>query len=83
MEGCPSRLTFDESQEGWIANTAVDIMQQAQADDQPFLIHCSLPRPHQCTRPSQEFWDLYDQASLTLPPTLRLSPNSVGICCTG
>lgn len=68
MDSRPSPLTFDEAQEGWLANKAVAVMKQAAADDQPFLMHISLPRPHQCTSPCQEFWDLYDQKSLTLPP---------------
>ncbi|MAS33736.1 MAG: hypothetical protein CL610_07005 [Anaerolineaceae bacterium] len=68
MEGRPSPLTFEESQEGWLAARAVETMQQAAAANQPFLLHVSFPRPHQCTSPSQAFWDLYDQASLTLPP---------------
>jgi choline-sulfatase/uncharacterized sulfatase len=28
----------------------------------------SLPKPHQCYTPAKEFWDLYDEAKLTLPP---------------
>ena len=68
MEGRPSPLTFDESQEGWIAHKAVSIMRDAQSRGRPFLIHCSLPRPHQCTAPSPEFWGLYAQDRITLPP---------------
>jgi choline-sulfatase/uncharacterized sulfatase len=68
MEGRPSPLSFDECQEGWIANEAVKLMKSAVAADKPFLIHTSLPRPHQCTSPCQEFWDLYDEDYLTLPP---------------
>ena len=68
MEGRPSPLLFEESQEGWIANEAVKIMESATAEGKPFLIHTSLPRPHQCTSPCQEFWGLYDEAHLTLPP---------------
>ncbi len=67
MEGRPSPLTFDECQEGWIANKAVEVMKQAADSDKPFLIHASLPRPHQCTSPCQEFWDLYEGKDLTLP----------------
>ena len=68
MEGRPSPLTFEESQEGWCANQAVAMMKRAKDNDTPFLIHVSLPRPHQCTTPSQEFWDLYETEYLTLPP---------------
>ncbi len=29
MEGRPSPLDFDEAQEGWIANTCIDLMRRA------------------------------------------------------
>ena len=68
VDSRPSPLAFDESQEGWLADTAIQTMQKAVEREQPFLLHVSFPRPHQCTTPSQEFWDLYDQQSLSLPP---------------
>ena len=68
MEGRPSPLTFDEAQEGWVANQAIAVMQRAIEEDRPFFVHASFPRPHQCTSPCQEFWDLYDESALTLPP---------------
>ena len=67
MEGRPSALDFDECQEGWIAHKAVETMQQAREAGKPFIIHASLPRPHQCTAPCKEFWDLYEGVDLTLP----------------
>ena len=68
MEGRPSPLSFEESQEGWIADTAIGLMGDAADAGRPFFVHCSLPRPHQCTSPSPEFWDLYEDVDLTLPP---------------
>ena len=68
VEGRPSPLAFDESQDGWLAHTAIETMQTAAQRGQPFLAHVSLPRPHQCTAPCQEFWDLYEGESLSLPP---------------
>ena len=68
MEGRPSPLRFDESQEGWIAETAIRTMSEAADRGQPFFVHASLPRPHQCTSPSPEFWDLYEGQELALPP---------------
>ena len=68
VDSRPSPLQFSESQEGWLAQTAIQTMETAAERDQPFLLHISFPRPHQCTTPCQEFWDLYDQDSLSLPP---------------
>ena len=68
MEGRPSPLSFEESQEGWLAAQATGFMREATEQDRPFLLHVSLPRPHQCTSPSPEFWDLYDEKDLVLPP---------------
>ncbi|NKB69396.1 MAG: sulfatase-like hydrolase/transferase [Candidatus Latescibacteria bacterium] len=68
MEGRPSALTFAESQEGWIAAQSIEFMRSAADKGQPFLVHASLPRPHQCTSPSAEFWDLYEGEELALPP---------------
>ena len=43
-------------------------MQQAAAREKPFMLQVSFPRPHQCTTPCQEFWDLYNTDELSLPP---------------
>ena len=78
VEGRPSPLAFDESQEGWLANTTIETMQTAAARKQPFLLHVSFPRPHQCTAPCQEFWDLYDGDALTLPPNADYDLEAAG-----
>jgi choline-sulfatase/uncharacterized sulfatase len=46
----------------------MEFMQQARDNGQPFFLHVSLPKPHQCYTPAQEFWDLYDGDELNLPP---------------
>ena len=68
VDSRPSPLAFAESQEGWLAATAIAAINQADQRKQPFLLHVSFPRPHQCTTPCQEFWDLYAGAHLSLPP---------------
>ncbi len=68
VDSRPSPLRFDESQEGWLADTAIETMRNAAERQQPFLLHVSFPRPHQCTTPCQEFWDLYEAEALSLPP---------------
>lgn len=77
MDGRPSPLTFAESQEGWIAAETMRQIETARAEGRPFAIHASLPRPHQCTAPCQEFWDLYN-GPIDLPPTADLDPVAAG-----
>jgi len=64
----PSRVTWEESQEGWLAQRAAAFMKDATDRNHPFFIQVSLPKPHQCYAPAQEFWDLYDESRLALPP---------------
>lgn len=67
-DGRPSRVSYRDSQEGWSVTKGIEFMQQAKADGVPFFLHVSFPKPHQCYTPAQEFWDLYDESALTLPP---------------
>lgn len=67
-DGRPSKVGYRESQEGWSVTHAAAFMESAREDAVPFLLHVSFPKPHQCYTPAQEFWDLYDEEKLTLPP---------------
>lgn len=67
-DGRPSKVSYRDSQEGWSVNQGIAFMKEAQASGTPFFLHVSFPKPHQCYTPAQEFWDLYDEESLTLPP---------------
>jgi len=67
-DGRPSKVSYRDGQEGWSVTKGIEFMKAARDDGVPFLLHVSLPKPHQCYAPAQEFWDLYDEASLTLPP---------------
>lgn len=78
MDARPSKLTFAQSQEGWVAAETVRQIEAARAAGKPFAIHTSFPRPHQCTSPSQEFWDLYEGVDLTFSPTANLDPRAAG-----
>ena len=78
VEGRPSPLQFEESQEGWLADMAISTMRTAVTQDKPFLLHVSFPRPHQCTTPCQEFWDLYDPAEISLPPNADYDLHAAG-----
>jgi len=67
-DGRPSAVSYEDGQEGWAARKAMSVMADCVRDGQPFFLHVSLPKPHQCYTPAKEFWDLYDEAKLTLPP---------------
>ena len=68
VEGRPSKVSYEDGQEGWIARKSMEFMGECSKGDQPFFLHVSLPKPHQCYTPAQEFWNLYDESELTLPP---------------
>ncbi|MGJ3242494.1 MAG: sulfatase family protein [Opitutales bacterium] len=68
MEGRPSPLTFEESQEGWIADETIRFIEENRSAGKPFFAFASLPRPHQCTSPSPEFWERFADIDPVLPP---------------
>ena len=73
MQTCdarPSNLGYRDSQEGWIASRAMQFIEEAIGNEKPFIAHVSFPKPHQCYAPSPEFWDLYDEKDLILPPNV-------------
>jgi len=51
----PSKVTYEESQEGWIAAQSIEFMRDAVQRGAPFILHASLPKPHQCYAPAQKF----------------------------
>lgn len=68
MEGRPGPVAFERTMEGWLTTTGISFMREAAEKKTPFFCHVSLPRPHQTTSPAPEFWNLYDESSLHLPP---------------
>jgi choline-sulfatase/uncharacterized sulfatase len=69
LDGRPSLTTFEDSAEGWSVQQAERFIARCSADGQPFFLHVSMARPHQCFTPAQPFWDLYEPANLVLPPS--------------
>ncbi len=69
-EGRPSRLPYEHSVEGWCVQQAVAFIEESRAAGKPFCMEVSLPRPHQCYTPDQQFWDMYPE-DLALPTTLH------------
>ncbi|MFC1715724.1 sulfatase [Candidatus Poribacteria bacterium] len=68
VEGRQSKVSYEDGQEGWAVRQSMEFMVDCVRDERSFFLHVSLPKPHQCYTPAQEFWDLYDQSKLTLPP---------------
>lgn len=68
VEGRPSKVSYRDGQEGWVAAKAMEFMKRAHDTGCPFFLHVSLPKPHQCYTPAEEFWNLYNEDELHLPP---------------
>ncbi len=68
VEGRPSTISYRDGQEGWCVTKGIEFMKECADTQKPFFLHVSLPKPHQCYTPAPEFWNLYDQSKLTLPP---------------
>lgn len=68
IDGRASRLSYEDSVEGWIARETIGFMERTVAEGKPFIVQASLPRPHQIYSPSEPFWSMYDESKLTLPP---------------
>jgi len=71
VDGRASRLKYEDTVEGWTARETCGVIERAVADGQPFFAHASLPRPHQVYTPSEPFWSMYDESTLTLPPNVE------------
>lgn len=67
-DGFPSRLSYDELPDGWAAAESIRFMRRCREEGRPFFIHLSLEKPHQAYSPAREFWDLYDEEKIHLPP---------------
>lgn len=61
-----SNLPLEDSVESWVATEANHFMSEHAGE--PWVAWVSFPRPHQVWTPSQEFWDMYSENELVLPP---------------
>ncbi len=73
LDGYMSPLAYRDAPEGWIVTQAMEFMRKARQDNKPFIAHVSFPRPHQTYAPVREFWEMYDENSLRLPPNWQYS----------
>ena len=67
LDARPSRLPYELCVDRWTASHAQNFL-RVRPSDRPFFLWVSFPRPHETYLPSQEFWDLYGEDRLTLPP---------------
>jgi choline-sulfatase/uncharacterized sulfatase len=68
LDGFPSLMKYGDSQEAFSVREASHFMRDCVEADAPFLAHVSLPKPHQVYEPAREFWELYPEGVLELPP---------------
>jgi arylsulfatase A-like enzyme len=68
LDGRKSSLSYEDSVEGWFTRLGMGFMEGAVQDGTPFFLHLSLPKPHQIYAPSEPFWSMYDESTITLPP---------------
>ncbi len=68
VDARPSNIPYEDSPEGWAVRQAMFFMEQAVEQDRPFFVHVSLPKPHQVYSPAAEFWQMYEEDELVLPP---------------
>ena len=68
LDACPSELAFQDSYEGYCAQSFEEFLSQT-PPDQPFVYQIDALHPHQDYIPAREFWDLYEGVDLELPPS--------------
>ena len=65
-DGRPSHLPYKHSVEAWCVREAMKFIDSC--GQQPWIMQVSLPRPHMAYIPAKEFWDLYSDDTIWLPP---------------
>lgn len=74
IQSCDARAAktpYKHSSEGFTVAKSIEFMGKCIEDSKPFFVHMSFPKPHQCYLPSKEFWDLYDDETIDLPPNYK------------
>ncbi len=64
----PSRLPYEHSVEHWCVEEAMKFIDSC--GPKPWIMQVSLPRPHMAYIPARKFWDMYDDATIWLPPNV-------------
>lgn len=68
LDARPSSLPYEDTVDAWIGRESMAFMKACADADSPFFLHMSFPHPHQVYAPAQEFWDLYAESAIELPP---------------
>jgi arylsulfatase A-like enzyme len=69
-DGIPSKLDYRDSEEGFAVTEAISFMKSCATEGRPFFAHVSFSKPHQLYTPAKEFWDMYDDETIVLPPNV-------------
>lgn len=68
LDSTYSQIPAEHSCEAWTANVTNAFIEKANEEGKPFCFWMTLQKPHQPYTPAKEFWDMYDESKLTLPP---------------
>ena len=66
MDGRPPRLSYEHSIDAWCARETMKFIKEC--DDQPWFAYLAYPHPHSIYAPAPQFWNLYDEENIWLPP---------------
>jgi arylsulfatase A-like enzyme len=66
LDARPSELSMADQVESWCTEEAIRFI--GESGDAPFCAWLSFQRPHQSYTPPGEFWDLYPDEAVILPP---------------
>lgn len=66
-----TRVPEDLYPTAYIADRSCDELQRLAREPEPFFLQCSFPDPHHPFTPPGRYWDLFDPASVSLPPSFH------------
>lgn len=68
LDGFPDNVPHEKSTENWVFDQSKQFMERCKKDGKPFIVCAGFQKPHQPYRPSPEFWDLYNEEKIQMPP---------------
>jgi len=67
LDARPARLPFEHIVDRYYTDRLIEFLRSNPAG-QPFCAWLTVPHPHETYVPAKEFWDMYDENKITLPP---------------